>query len=173
MSEAPAETDEEMARRLQAEFDAESSDDDEEVGRQFSEGILRALDDLWNNRNFKVVDDSFSEDCVTKGTFGESAGKNEFKNLVLLPLFNAIPDLAYAANDVFFQGRRMANRFTLSGTHTGQDLFGISTSGKRLHFSGSMITHHGEDGRITEMHGFFDKQQVIDQLTGAQEIPRE
>ncbi len=56
---------------------------------------MQLLDDLWNNKNFKIVDDCFSDDSVSKGTLGESAGKKEFKTQIVLPLFNAFPDLKY------------------------------------------------------------------------------
>lgn len=46
-----------------------------------------------NNRNFKVVDDALTSDCVCRGPFGEIVGRNEFKLKVALPLFDSFPDI--------------------------------------------------------------------------------
>jgi hypothetical protein len=71
--------------------------EEEKKNSRFPEGIgqivVQQLDDLWNNKNFKVIDDTFSEDCVCNGSFGQSVGKKEFKNKIVLPLFNAFPDI--------------------------------------------------------------------------------
>lgn len=70
---------------------------EEEGEMNFPSGIgdfvVKFLDDLWNNKNVAVVDEAFSEDCVSKGSWGETVGKESFKTKVVLPLFAAFPDL--------------------------------------------------------------------------------
>ena len=114
----------------------------------------------------QVIDGAFADDCVAKGTFGSTAGKEAFKKEILAPFFEALPDLKYAANDVAFQGSRFANRFTLAGTHSGADLYGVRATGKAVHISGAMITHQDTEGAISELHAFFDKRELLQQLRG-------
>lgn len=99
----------EYVKELQEEEEEEETNESEVPGT--SELVVRFLDDLWNNRNFKLVDDLFSEDCVSHGSFGYSVGKNQFKTSVLLPLFNAFPDLEFE-NNFYFYILLTSNSFT-------------------------------------------------------------
>jgi hypothetical protein len=71
----------------------------EQEAQKFPSGIgdvvVKALIEVWNNRQFEIIDQIFAEDCVSKGSFGDTVGKKEFKDKVLVPLFNSFPDLKY------------------------------------------------------------------------------
>jgi len=55
---------------------------------EFREHLVVKLNDLFNNHNFKVVDEVISQDCINRGPLGQTYGITEFKNLFCLPLFN-------------------------------------------------------------------------------------
>jgi len=163
-------TDEDYARQLQLQYDEEYQKEIEAAreATKFPDGIgdavVKFLDDLWNNKNFKVVDDSFAEDCVSKGPWGNTVGRNEFKTKVILPLFNAFPDLKYVSHEVFQEGRRIVNRWTFTGTHTGTEYGGIPPDGCKMTYSGVTINRFGEDGTIAEIYTFYDRQALFEQL---------
>jgi len=162
--------DEEIAKRLQKEFDEEYKKDVEseketnKFPEEIGEIVIQLLDDLWNNRNFKVIDDSFAFDCISLSPFGQFVGKNEFKNRVVLPMFNAFPDLKYVSHEVFQEGRRIVNRWTFTGTHSGSEYAGFLPHGNKMSYSGVTITRFGEEGTIAETNTFFDRLSLFEQL---------
>jgi len=170
MDQAVVQFDENYAKELQQQFDEEYQleVEEEKQSHKFPTGIgnfvVQLLDDLWNNKNFKVVDDTFSDDCVSRGPFGETVGRNEFKNKVALPLFNAFPDLKYVSHEVYQDGRRMVNRWTFSGTHTGAMYDNYPPLGNKVAYSGVTINRFNEDNKLCEIHTFFDRLAVHEQL---------
>jgi len=131
-----------------------------------SEFVVQFLDDLWNNRNYKVVDDLFSDDCVSKGGWGETVGKAAFKSSVLAPLFAAFPDLKYVNHEVVQEGRRIVARWTLTGTNTGAPYMNLPAKGSKVSFSGLTMNRFGDDATLCEIHTHFDRLSLHEQLSG-------
>ena len=63
-------------------------------------------------------------------------------------LRSAMPDLRVTTEDIFGAGDRVAMRFRVTGTHTGEVL-GIPPTGRRVEFSGINI-YRLEHGKIAE-----------------------
>ncbi|HUR36083.1 MAG TPA: ester cyclase [Vicinamibacterales bacterium] len=63
----------------------------------------------------------------------------------------ALPDLNFASDTGLMvgEGDRVVLRGTVTGTHTGADLFGVKASGKKLEWTGIDISRV-TDGKITE-----------------------
>jgi len=167
--------DELFAKELQRQFDEEfEKEEEKDIQNQkgFTHGVsdyvVKFLDDLWNNRNFKIIDDVFDDQCISRGPFGETIGKKEFKNNAVLPLFNAFPDLRYISHEVFQEGRRIVNRWTFTGTHTGGEFAGYKPLGKKVSYSGVTINRFGEDGSLIEINTFFDRLSLFEQISGAE-----
>lgn len=53
----------------------------------------------------------------------------------------------------------------MSGKHTGKDFWGFTASGKYVTFQGISISRFTENGDLCEIHSFFDRQSVIEQLS--------
>eukprot|EP01114_Cavostelium_apophysatum_P009451 TRINITY_DN2259_c0_g1_i1.p1 TRINITY_DN2259_c0_g1~~TRINITY_DN2259_c0_g1_i1.p1 ORF type:complete len:177 (-),score=29.52 TRINITY_DN2259_c0_g1_i1:23-553(-) len=161
--------DEEMAKQLQMEYDEEyqkelKEENEEPKLPQIGEFVVQLLDDLWNNRNFKIIDDSFSDDCVSRSPWGNTVGRNEFKSKFVMPMIDSFPDLKYVSHEVFQEGQRIVNRWTFSGTHTGAEFASYPALGNKMNYSGITINRIGEEGTIVETSSFFDRLALFEQL---------
>lgn len=77
---------------------------------KFHNNVIQKLDDLWNNKNFKVTDDVFTKDILSRNPLGDTVGVLDFKNRMVLPLFNGFPDLKFISHEVISQGSNLVNR---------------------------------------------------------------
>lgn len=75
----------------------------------------------------------------------------------------AVPDLAMTHDLVFGEGDKIIHRFTVTGHHTGADLFGKAASGSALEFTG-INCFRIADGHIVERWGNMDTIRLAQQL---------
>eukprot|EP01106_Pelomyxa_sp_JSP_P003653 TRINITY_DN1551_c0_g1_i1.p1 TRINITY_DN1551_c0_g1~~TRINITY_DN1551_c0_g1_i1.p1 ORF type:complete len:207 (-),score=70.06 TRINITY_DN1551_c0_g1_i1:57-632(-) len=127
------------------------------------ETLITLLDDLWNNRNFKVIDDVLSIDCVNRGPLVNTTGVKEFKTLFVLPLLNAFPDLKYICHEVIQQHSTFVIRYSFSGTHMGP-YRGYEPTKKKIFWSGVCINRINTEGRLYEISYYFDSKLLFNQL---------
>ncbi len=73
-----------------------------------------------------------------------------------------VPDATISAQDLFADGDRVAVRFTLTGTHTGE-LFGVSGSGASIDAEGITILRF-VDGRCVERWNRLDDVTFLSQI---------
>ena len=72
------------------------------------------------------------------------------------------PDIRHTLDDVFASGDRLAVRFTIRGTHTG-NLFGIPPSGRSVTIVANVL-RRVQDGRVAELRGVFDEAGMLRQI---------
>ncbi len=96
----------------------------------------RFLDELWNRRNFALVDQLLAGDydghssTVIRGPEGAMA---------FVPrLRNALPDFQFSILDQIAEGDKVATRWTIRGTHEGE-FQGMPPSGKQIEMTGITI----------------------------------
>jgi len=75
----------------------------------------------------------------------------------------AIPDIHLVNDDLFGEGATVIQRWTASGTHTGEPLFGVAPTGARLTMTG-INEFRLADGRIVERWGVMDAAGLMRQL---------
>ena len=73
-----------------------------------------------------------------------------------------IPDATIAAQDLLVDGDRVAVRFTLTGTHTGE-LFGVPAGGTRVDVEGITILRFRDD-RVAERWNRLDDIAFLSQI---------
>jgi hypothetical protein len=73
-----------------------------------------------------------------------------------------MPDATIAAEDLLTDGDRVAVRFTLTGTHTGE-LFGAPATGRRIDAEGITIAHFSGD-RVVERWNRLDDIAFLTQI---------
>lgn len=73
-----------------------------------------------------------------------------------------VPDATISAQDLFADGDRVAVRFTLTGTHTGE-LFGVTASGAPIDAEGITILRFA-DGRCVERWNRLDDVAFLSQI---------
>lgn len=86
------------------------------------------------------------------------AGHQQFAKV----FYGAFPDLRHVIEETVADEAKVAVRFTLHGTHTGNFL-GISVTGKKVVIPALAILHVA-DGKVTELRALFDQVSLLQQL---------
>ena len=76
--------------------------------------------------------------------------------------YQGFPDATHRVSDVFGGGGRLAVRFTLTGTHTG-NFFGIPPTGKPISVSAHILLET-RGGQVTRLFGIFDEAGLLRQI---------
>ena len=112
---------------------------------------------VWAKGGLRSIDECLADDAVDRHAFGpdEPNMKAHLKGAITM-LRSAMPDLTVTVEDLIGEGRTVAARVILRGTHTGTPLFGRPAQGRRLeveqyHFIGCNdeglgITHQANIG---------------------------
>ena len=78
------------------------------------------------------------------------------------PFYAAFPDLTHDVQEVLAEEDRVAVRFRLTGTNTG-DFMGHAPSGKTIDV-GALVFMTISSGRVVDMRGEFDQLGLMQQL---------
>lgn len=76
--------------------------------------------------------------------------------------YAGFPDIAHTIDEVVATSDRIALRFTLNGTHTG-NFFGIPASGRSISVRANIVMHV-EDGKVSKLFGIFDEAGLLRQI---------
>jgi len=139
-------------------------------GAAFRDQLVLKMNDLFNNKNFKIIDEVLSDDCVNKGPLGQTYGVIEFKHLFCLPLFNAFPDLTFVCHEVICEVPSVVMRWTFTGTHKG-DFRGYKPTNQKVCWSGVVVNRINEVGLVYEMQYYFDSRPLYNQLANVPAAP--
>lgn len=134
-----------------------------ETTEQNKDLIREIIDEAFNGGNFDRVPEWFVPDYVAHvpGVPGLPSGPQAF-TLVITMWRAAFADLHMTIEDLVAEGDKVANRFTTTGTHTG-DLFGVPATGKTFTV-GSQEVHRIVDGRVVESWVCNDVPLIFQQL---------
>ena len=76
--------------------------------------------------------------------------------------YAAFPDASHHVTHVVNDDGRLAVRFTIAGTHTG-NFFGISPTGKAISVAANILMET-KDGKVTRLFGIFDEAGLLRQI---------
>lgn len=93
---------------------------------------------------------------------GAPQGLEGFK-LGLQMIRASFPDWQSSLDDLLVDGERVAARWTVSGTHTGQPFMGIPASGRRIEMQEAGILRF-EAGKLAEIWRVADELSLMRQL---------
>jgi len=131
----------------------------EEEVQTFTDRVL----EMWNEANITIVDEVYApeivrHDCgVPKDIVGLENAKNHLENF-----FNAFPDLNITVDETIVAGNKMAQRWTMTGTNTG-NMGDMPPTGKNIRFSGVSIVHM-VNGKAVEIWDFYNVLDMMQQL---------
>jgi steroid delta-isomerase-like uncharacterized protein len=74
----------------------------------------------------------------------------------------AVPGVQLDIHETFGDGEKLALRYTVIGTHTGE-LMGIPPTGKEISMTGITVMHF-EDGKVVERWDSDDSAEVLSRL---------
>ena len=122
----------------------------------------RVFEEGFNQKNLEVIDEFFAPSYSFKSPLGmDIKGAEGFKEILAI-MQVAIPDLHVKIDDMLAADDKVATRFTMTGTFTGE-MMGISPTGKSMSVSGIVITRW-EDGKEVEAWESIDTLAYYQQL---------
>lgn len=124
-----------------------------------SETLARRMqEEVWNEGDLAAIDELLAEDFVQHSPWepSELRSREAFKRQVS-EFHDAFPDLHGTVDEVIADGDRVANRFTMRGTHEGT-FMGVEPTGDTVELTGTIFAHV-EEGKITE-------RWVVDDIFG-------
>ena len=126
--------------------------------------VYRWFDEVWNEGRVEAVDEMFAADGIAHGLgeYGRDAiGPEAFKPFVRR-LKAAFPDLRFTVDGTIEQGDQIATRFSVTMTHTGDDL-GFPATGRHAEVTGISVCRI-KDGQIVEAWNNWDVYGLMQQL---------
>ncbi len=125
--------------------------------------LRRYYEESVNQGNLDLVDELFTADYVSHHNDPAHLppGPEGVKAFVAATRAG-FPDLGITVDDIFAEGDRVASRWTMRGTNTGQ-WFGNPPTGKSAAWVGVVITRF-EGGKIAEDWYNFDQLSLLQQL---------
>jgi len=124
-----------------------------------NEAAVRACFENASQGNFDALDDIVTSDYVLHP--GEVRGADGLKDMVRR-YRDALSGLTVTIDQQFTDGKYVATRYTITGTHDG-NLMGTPPSGKDVAFTGITISRC-EDGRIAEEWEITDTVGLLGQI---------
>ena len=121
----------------------------------------KAVEAIWNNGDVESAERFFSKDYVGHDSLFPRKGVESLRDVVTR-FRAAISELHYEVNDILVDGDRIAARWTVTGTHSGE-LFGVPGTGRKLEVSGMSINRI-ERGKLVEGWVFNDTLALLRQL---------
>lgn len=127
----------------------------------------RLIEEVFNEGNLDLVDELIAPGFIHHDPNARhyGPGPGGFKHL--LGHYRAsIPDLNITLEDQIAEGDMVVDRWTATGTHTGE-LMGIPPTGNPIATTGISI-HRIVDGQITETWNSYDAVSMLEELGALQ-----
>ena len=124
--------------------------------------MRRFLVELWNNRRIEVLDELLSPDIISHHGHAEINGIREYRDLFVIPLLKAFPDMQLEITELIECGDNVISRWHAKGTHKGE-LMGVQATGNSLGFSGMSWTKF-QNGKFKESWNSWNMNYFISQL---------
>lgn len=135
---------------------------EENVLEQNKRSVRRAIEEGWNPANLAVIDELYAADFLFHQESGEAVRGIEAFKAWIGTIHGAFPDIRYQIEAMYAESDKVATRYTVRGTHTG-DFRGLPATGRSFNLSGHLI-HRVVDGQKTEGWGIWDTLGLMTQL---------
>jgi predicted ester cyclase len=125
----------------------------------------RFMEEAFGQGKPELVDDLLDPDFVRYDPYieaGEVRGVQTVKENIVW-FHNVFPDLTCTIEDQVAQGEKVVSRWTVRGTHQGEEFFGVAATGERIEMRGIQIDRF-EGGKIVEERAEFDLLGAMQQL---------
>lgn len=144
---------------------AHAQDNGEESDRlDGNKRTVRTLfESVWNEERFDLIDQLWGPD-VSFNFRGEAPVVSREGLQAQVSLWRgAFPDFHFVVEDLIAEGDLVAARVRFTGTHTGDDWFGLSATGKSIDVT-EMMFFRFEQGLVVEVWEDYDEYVMRRQL---------
>lgn len=125
--------------------------------------IVRRYRDAHNINQLDLLDDIVAADLIAHAQVPNVPPGLEGGKMVHMGVIASCPDLQTRTEDLFAEGDKVVERWSMSMTHTGAPLFGAPATGRRVQVTGTSI-YRIADGKIVEHWANMDFIGVLQQL---------
>jgi steroid delta-isomerase-like uncharacterized protein len=124
--------------------------------------VRGAVNEVWNKGDLNAVEKYYADDYTfyTEGG-GVQRGPASMREWAQT-IHGAFPDINYNLDALYAEGDKVAARYSVTGTHTG-DFRGLPPTNKPIKLTGHMILYV-RDGKIVQGHGYWDTLGLLQQL---------
>lgn len=123
----------------------------------------RVVEEGFNKRDLKVLDEVYSKDAINHDPQQPNAGTGpEAVRKSMSTWLVAFPDVKLTIEHEIAEGDFVVQRLKSTGTNTGS-LTGMPATGKKTTINGVM-TSKFKDGKIVESWALFDQLSLLQQL---------
>ena len=125
--------------------------------------VRRLYEEAFNRGRLEVLDELAGPDFVSHNTPGASAPGAESVKATVTMTRARFPDRRYELRDVLAEGDRVAVRWTMRGTNTGQHPGAPPATGRPVVVSGYAF-YRLEGGLLREQWAAVDRLDILQQL---------
>ena len=125
--------------------------------------MRRIYEEIWNQGNFKVVDEIVSPDYVghLPTPPGTPSGREGLRWLIQM-YRTAFPDIHVQVDDQIAEGDKVLTRITIQGTHQGQ-FMNVPPTNKKISVTALVVTRF-KNGQNVEGWAELDRFGLMQQL---------
>ena len=126
----------------------------------------RLMEEAFGQGKPELVNDLLDPDFVRYDPYieaGEVRGVETVKENIVW-FRNVFPDLTCTIEEQLAEGEKVVSRWTVRGTHQGDEFFGVPASGERVEMSGTQIDRFDQSGKIIEERAEFDLLGAMRQM---------
>jgi steroid delta-isomerase-like uncharacterized protein len=128
-----------------------------------NKNIVRRYRDAHNSNQLDLLDDIVAEDLISHNLVPGVPKGREGGKMVHMGALAGCPDLQTTTEDLFAEGDKVVERWTMTMTHTGEPFLGAPASGRHVEVTGTSI-YRIADGKIVEHWANMDFLGVLQQL---------
>jgi predicted ester cyclase len=132
----------------------------------------RAMDVIWNQRDYSTITSRYATSFVFQGATGRMFSGADAYIAMMRDLNAAFPDLEHQVDEVYWMGNEQegfltSERWSASGTHLGAGIYGEPT-GREVQIWG-ITQHRIVDGKITREWMLFNELDLMMQIAAARQ----
>ncbi len=132
------------------------------AGIEANKAIMLRAEEFWNTGNMAIADEVYSAEFVNHDPTAPDVGDLESYKGYVATVRAGMPDFHVTAEAIVAEADKVASRWTVTGTQTGE-LLGIPPTGIQARWTGITIYRYA-DGKVVEAWWSKDLQGALEQL---------
>jgi steroid delta-isomerase-like uncharacterized protein len=120
-------------------------------------------DAAWQRGDVEALTNTHAEHGIAHSPMqGRLEGRARIR-AVYADWFSAFPGLTFITDSMLIDGNRVAQFFSISGTHSGT-FGGVPATGRKFHITGAWLFTLADDGQIVEDRRVYDVTNMLVQI---------